>query len=79
MGVAGVLSFLLSDSFRQVVSRRRAIHSTEMQLKEVEAKLLDTRQRLSQLQNDPDAYEALVRRELGYLRPGEKEARFLNK
>lgn len=74
-----LLSFVLSDSFRQVIGRRRAIHATQAELRDVEAKALDTRERLSRLQNDPDAYEHLVRRELGYMRPGEKEARFLNK
>jgi cell division protein FtsB len=79
VGVAGLLSFVLSDSFRQVIIRRRAIHGAETQLRRVEAETAEAREKLARLENDPRAYEKLVRQELGYLRPGEKEARFLNK
>jgi cell division protein FtsB len=79
IAVAVVLSFVLSDSFRQVISRRRSIRATEAELRQVESQVTDVRERLTRLQTDPSAYENLVRQELGYLRPGEKEARFLKK
>jgi len=37
------------------------------------------RAEIDRLQNHPASYENLVRKELGYLRPGEKEARFIKK
>ena len=77
--LAVVLSFVLSDSFRQVVLRRRALRSAELEIQKIDQQSADARTRLSRLQTDPSAYEDLVRRELGYLRPGEKEVRFLKK
>lgn len=70
---------MLSDSFRQVIVRRRAISATRAELRRVDEQATAARERLNRLQNDPAAYEQLVRQELGYLRPGEKEARFLKK
>jgi cell division protein FtsB len=77
IGLAIVLSFVLSDSFRQVIARRRSIKATNEELRQVDAQTAEAKDRLSRLQNDPSAYEQLVRQELGYLRPGEKEVRFL--
>ena len=79
VGCVVVLSFVLSDGFRQFISRRRAIHYTRVELRETETAVRATREKLSRLQGDPAAYEQLVRQELGYLRPGEKEVRFLKK
>ena len=77
--LAVLLSFLVSDGFRQVVSRRRAIRETQEELRRTEAEIELARARLRRLQSDSSAYEQLVREELGYLRPGEKEARILKK
>lgn len=79
VALAVILSFVLSDSFRQVIVRRRAIRAAQLELQKVDDQTVDVRARLSRLQSDPTAYEELVRRELGYLRPGEKEVRFLKK
>ena len=79
VALAVVLSFVLSDSFRQVIVRRRAIRAAQFELRATDEQIIDARARLSRLQSDPTAYEDLVRRELGYLRPGEKEIRFLKK
>jgi cell division protein FtsB len=79
IALAVLLTFVLSDGFRQFIVRRRAIHRARIELRQTEAALAATRERLSRLQNDPAAYEQLVRQELGYLRPGEKEVRFLKK
>ncbi len=68
---------MLSDSFRQVIGRRRAIRQANAELQSVDAQTVESRERLARLQNNPAAYEELVRQELGYLRPGEKEARFM--
>jgi cell division protein FtsB len=37
----------------------------------------DTRRKIEDLEKNPRAYETLVREELNYLRPGEKEVRFI--
>jgi hypothetical protein len=79
IAVAVLLSFVLSDSFRQTIAHRRSIRAMRTELSQVDNQATDARERLTRLQNDPSAYEQLVREELGYLRPGEKEARFLNK
>jgi len=75
--LAVVLSLVLSDSFFQVILHRRTIRIANAEIQSVESLSAEARERLSRLQNDPDAYEQLVRQELGYLRPGEKEARFM--
>jgi cell division protein FtsB len=74
-----LLSFLLSRGFRQLVSNRSAIHRLSADLARTEADVAASRDKLNRLQNDPAAYDQLVRQELGYLRPGEKEVRFLKK
>lgn len=74
-----LLSFLLSHSFRQLVGNRSAIRRTTAELTRTDAELAVARDKLSRLQTDPAAYDQLVRQELGYLRPGEKEVRFLKK
>lgn len=75
--LAIVLSFVLSDSFRQVIGRRRAIRETNAELRQVEALTTNAHDRLARLQSNPAAYDELVRKELGYLRPGEREVRFM--
>lgn len=77
--LAVALSFVLSDGFRQFISNRSAIQRVRTELTQTEAALSASRERLSRLQADPAAYDQLVRQELGYLRPGEKEVRFLKK
>ncbi len=77
--LAVILSFVLSDGFRQFISNRSTIHHMRAELDQTEASLTTAREKVSRLQSDPAAYERLVRQELGYLRPGEKEVRFLKK
>ena len=77
--VAVLLSFVLSDGFRGYIVNRRAIHKLSAELRGTETELAASKESLARLQSDPAAYELLVRRELGSLRPGEKEVRFLKK
>lgn len=73
------MGFLLSESVRQTFSRRRAIHAAEAELARLTHEAEQARQNINKIENDPKATERLVRKELGYMRPGEKEARFVNK
>jgi len=75
-GLAVVLSFLVSDSVRQTISRRRAIRASEIELSRLTQETEEARQKINGLETDPKSTERLVRKELGYLKPGEKEARF---
>ena len=75
-GVALVLSFLLSDSVRHTLSRKRAIRAAEQELARLTQEAEQARQEISRLESDPKATERMGRKELGYLRPGEKEVRF---
>jgi cell division protein FtsB len=74
-----VLTFLFSDGVRRTISRRRAIHVAEKELAKLTTEAQQTREKINRLETSSDAYERLVRKELGYLKPGEKEARFVNK
>ena len=70
-------NLLLSRSFRDTLQRRKAIQSAQAESKQIEEKIASLKKKLAQLKSHPAAYEQLVRRELGYLRPGEREVRFL--
>ena len=72
-----VLSFAFSESFRETMARRRALHRAEAELDRLNKDVADARSQVQRVESDPSAREELVRRELGYLRPGEKEVRFL--
>jgi cell division protein FtsB len=75
-GLLAVLSFLISDSVRQTISRRRAIRAAEIELSRLTQETDQAHKKINSLETDPKATEQLVRKELGYLKPDEKEARF---
>lgn len=77
--VVVLLSFVFSDSFWNTISRRRALQKMDREYEHVSSEVELARAKLTNLENNPGAYEQLVRKELGYLRPGEKEVRFLDK
>jgi cell division protein FtsB len=77
--LAVVLSLVLSESFRNTFSRRQAILRDQEELQRLTVEADHLHEKISRLQSDPKSYEHLVRQELGYLRPGEKEVRFLKK
>ncbi len=74
-----ILTFLFSDGVRHTFSRRRAINAAEKELARLNQEAQQTREKINRLETNPDSYEQLVRKELGYLKPGEKEVRFVNK
>ena len=76
--LAVFLSFLLSDSLWKTLSRSRSLRATLKELDQTTKEVENIQNKLQELHNNPSAYEQLVRQELGYLRPGEKEARLLN-
>jgi cell division protein FtsB len=71
----GVLIF--NDSFRATFARRRAIQETQRELEKVEMEIDKMKSQLASLDTTPHVHEDLVRRELGYIKPGEKEIRFI--
>lgn len=77
--IAVVLSFALSESFRNTIARKHAIRQSQAELDQLNQQIELTRQKTAQLETNPASYETLVRQDLGYLRPGEKEVRFLKK
>src|SRR5436305_143335 len=75
---AGVAAFLLFNAgFRSTVLRFQAIHSTQRDYARVSAEVDQLKSKISALENNGQAREDLVRRDLGYIRPGEKEIRFV--
>ena len=70
-------ALLFNDSFRATLSRRSAVARTVQELELLNRDIETVRAKIDRLRADPAAYEDLVRRDLGYLRPGEKEVRFL--
>ncbi|MCB4755968.1 MAG: septum formation initiator family protein [Elusimicrobia bacterium] len=81
--LAAVLFFLASLFFnvplRKTIARHRAIGSAERELQQLSEEIDRKKMELARLKSSPQLVEEFVRRELGYLRPGEKEVRFLKK
>lgn len=74
---AGFVGFLLfNESFRNTLLRTRAIRSTQKELTKVSSDVEQMKSKIAALENNPQSREDLVRKDLGYLRPGEKEVRF---
>lgn len=79
-GLAAAVFFsllLLNDSFRSTFRRKHAIEQTKEELAQVEAEIAKVKGQLAALDTAPQAHEDLVRKELGYIKPGEKEIRFV--
>jgi len=74
-----IASFLFSSGFRNTLSRRHSIGELSGEINSVSNEIDQVREEIRQLKSNPQAYEILIRRELGYLKPGEKEIRFVNK
>ncbi len=72
-----LLSFLLSESLWTSLSRKKAIQKNDKELRSLELDIEMSRQKVTDLGKNSRSYETLVREELNYLRPGEKEVRFL--
>jgi cell division protein FtsB len=77
LAVLVLASFAFSDSLRKMVGRRRSISRAEAELADVTRRVAQARASVSGLKSDPQSYEPIVRRDLGYLRPGEREVRFV--
>jgi cell division protein FtsB len=58
-------------------TRNRMISDSQAELTSLSVQLTTLRQKIANLKTSPQIYEHLVRRELGYTRPGEKEIRFV--
>ena len=72
-------SFAFNQSLRDTLSRRKAIRQTQKRLLELSEESEKMRTKLVLLEKNPATTEQLIRQELGYLRPGEKEVRFISK
>jgi cell division protein FtsB len=79
ISVVIIASFLLSDSVWRTFANKRAIREKTYELQRLTGEAAALRASIEQLQTHPDAYELLVRRELNYMRPHEKEVRFMKK
>jgi cell division protein FtsB len=77
IGLLILASFVFNDSLRMTFSRRRMIGNAQTELNDLSSQLTALRQKITTLKAHPQSYEQLVRRELGYTRPGEKEIRFV--
>jgi len=72
-------SLVFNDSFRNTLARKRAIAGAQQEIDQAARDAEMARQKISRLEGGAAGYELLVRRELGYLKPGEKEIRFIHK
>lgn len=72
-------SFIFNSSLRKTFSRRKAIRETQVQIKTVTKEAEALQHKIAVLKTSATLQEKAVRSELGYLRPGEKEVRFMLK
>ena len=72
-----VLVFIFtSRGFRSLIQRKRQQIRLNRELKELRLENVKLRREIYLLQNDDSYVEHLIRRDLGYLKPGEFEYRF---
>ncbi len=69
--VLGLLSGVVSRGFGELEAARRERRRLEAERSRLEQRVRVLRQTLRRLDHDPGATEALARRDLGWVRPGE--------
>lgn len=75
-----VLLFVKSRGFRTMVSWKVKQYKYEKQLEEIKAENSRLKDEINLLKNEDNAYvESLIRRNLGYVKEGEIEFRFIGK
>ena len=72
-----VVSLFFNHNFRATLSRKRAIQEAQKSVAAMNDEIQLMKQKIDRLQTRSSVYEAEVRKDLGYLRPGEKEIRFI--
>ena len=77
MAALALLALLFNDSLRATFTRQKAIRAARAELARLTEQAEALKTTLSDIEKDPRATERLVRKELGYLRPGEREVRFV--
>lgn len=78
-GVIILASFLFSDSVWRTFANKRTIRERTRELERLNQEAASLHASIDHLQTRPETYEHLVRKELNYLRAGEKEVRFVKK
>src|SRR5688572_18130817 len=73
-----LLSLFFNDHFNQTRKHKKALSRGEQELARLAAEVNAMEKKVAELQSNPHTYESLVRKELGYLRPGEREVRFID-
>ncbi len=73
-----LMSFAFSESLWTTLSRKATLRKMEKELGSLTNEVADAREKITKLENDPKQYDQLVRKELNYLRPGEKEVRIVD-
>lgn len=77
IGLLILASFAFNESLRATIYRKRMIADAQAELEILSLQYTNLRQKINNVKSMPESHELLVRRELGYLRPGEKEIRFV--
>lgn len=72
-----ISSFVFSASFRNTILRTLEIRRAKAELVRLDQDIATAQRRVKTIEQNAASYEILVRSDLGYLRPGEKEVRFV--
>ncbi len=78
LGILVLASFLFSSGFRNTITRRKNIKALKNEMAGVAMEIEKVSFEIKELKSNPKAYEGLIRQELGYLKPGEREIRFVD-
>ncbi len=72
LAALGVLSGVITQGLAEVERARAEERRLEARRTELESRIRSMEETLRRLQNDPEAVESLARRDLGWIRPGER-------
>jgi len=68
----GLLSSIVTQGFQELASAERERQQLEDEKQRLETSISELESTLNALRSNPEAIESLARRDLGWIRPGEK-------
>jgi cell division protein FtsB len=68
----GFLSSIVTHGFQEVARAEEERQQLETEKQRLETSIAELQATLEAVENDPDALESMARRELGWIKPGEK-------
>jgi len=74
-----ILFLAFNQSFHATIARRKAIRKIKSEIETVDHDIKKIKEKTGLIKDNPQVTEEVVRTELGYIKSGEKDIRFINK